>query len=160
MKQIAEGIKYLHQYGIIHRDLKPENISITRQNNFDEIKIMDFGLSKILASTEKMVSCSGTLKYMAPEILSGKPHNKEIDIWSIGVIMYVIINGYMPFGGKTHEEIIESIKCDKLKFYKNKWGVLSQSAEDLIKCCLEKSPEKRISIDEFINHPWFKKNEE
>ena len=97
---------------------------------------------------------------MAPEILSGKPHNKEIDIWSIGVIMYVIINGYMPFGGKTQEEIIESIKYDKLKFYKNKWGVLSQSAEDLIKSCLEKSPEKRISIDEFINHPWFKKNEE
>ena len=160
MKQIAEGIKYLHQYGIIHRDLKPENISITRQNNFDEIKIMDFGLSIILATTEKMVNCSGTLKYMAPEILNGKPHNKEIDIWSIGVIMYVIINGYMPFGGKTQEEIIESIKCDKLKFYKNKWGVLSQSAEDLIKCCLEKSPEKRISIDEFINHPWFKENKE
>ena len=160
MKQIAKGVKYLHQYGIIHRDLKPENISITRQNNFDEIKIMDFGLSKILASTEKMVSYSGTLSYMAPEILKGKPHNKEIDIWSIGIIMYVIINGYMPFEGKTDKEIMESIKFDKLKFYRNKWGVLSNSAEDLIKRCLEKSPEKRISIDEFINHPWFKENNE
>ena len=109
MKQIAEGIKYLHQYGIIHRDLKPENISITRQNNFDEIKIMDFGLSKILASTEKMVSYSGTLKYMAPEILSGKPHNKEIDIWSMGVILYNLLTGCFPFYSKDENEFAKKL---------------------------------------------------
>ena len=91
MNQIANGVKYLHKYGIVHRDLKPDNIMITQQNDFGIIKIMDFGLSKIVSTQEKMVDGYGTLSYVAPEVLLRTPYNKEVDIWSMGVILYYML---------------------------------------------------------------------
>ena len=158
MSQIASGVKYLHQYGIVHRDLKPDNIMITQQNDFGVIKIMDFGLSKIVSPNESMADGYGTLSYVAPEVLLRTPYNKEVDIWSMGVILYYILSGKLPFRGRKEQEVAEKIVYDELEFDDDEWEIRSQSAIDLIKSCLEKSKEKRISIDEFINHPWFKKN--
>jgi hypothetical protein len=158
MSQIASGVKYLQQYGIVHRDLKPNNIMITEQNDFGVIKIMDFGLSRIISPNEKLVDGYGTLSFVAPEILLRTPYNKEVDIWSMGIILFYMLSGKLPFRGKTEQEVAEKIVYSELEFDEDDWEIRSQKVQDLIKCCLEKSMEKRITIDEFINHPWFKKN--
>ena len=156
--QIAQGVKYLHSYGIVHRDLKPDNIMITQPNDLGVLKIMDFGLSKILSSQEKMVDGFGTLSYVAPEVLLRSPYNKEVDIWSLGVILYYILCGHLPFRGNKEIIIAEKIVNDELEFDEEYWEMRSQKVKDLIEKCLRKNPEERISINEFLNHPWFKKN--
>jgi serine/threonine protein kinase len=158
MSQIASGVKYLQQYGIVHRDLKPDNIMITQQNDFGAIKIMDFGLSKILSPNEKMVDGYGTLSYVAPEVLLRTPYNKEVDIWSMGVILFYMLSGKLPFRGRKEQEVAEKIVYSDLEFDEDDWEIRSQSVQDLITRCMEKDAQKRITIDEFINHPWFKKN--
>ena len=157
MTQIANGVKYLHRYGIVHRDLKPDNIMITQQNDYGVIKIMDFGLSKIVSTQEKMVDGYGTLSYVAPEVLLRTPYNKEVDIWSMGVILYYMLCGHLPFKGNKEVIIAEKIVNDDLEFDEEEWEVRSKKVRELISCCLKKEPEERITIDEFLNHPWFKK---
>ena len=157
MSQIASGIKYLHKYGIVHRDLKPDNIMITQQNDFGVIKIMDFGLSKIVSTQEKMVDGYGTLSYVAPEVLLRTPYNKEVDIWSMGVILYYMLCGHLPFKGNKEVVIAEKIVNDDIEFNDEEWEVRSKRVKELIASCLKKEPEERITIDEFLNHPWFKK---
>ena len=116
MYQIASGVKYLHSYGIVHRDLKPDNIMITQPNDSGIIKIMDFGLSKIISSQEKMVDGFGTLSYVAPEVLTRSPYNKEVDIWSLGIILFYILSGHLPFKGNKEIIIAEKIVNDDLDF--------------------------------------------
>ena len=154
--QIAKGLQYLHKFGIIHRDLKTDNIMIEQieQKNI-EVKIMDFGLSKIASKEEKLIEGYGTLYYAAPEIIENLPYNKEVDIWSLGVILYYIFTGCYPFMGKEEDEIEEKIINDPVEFKDGEWEVISDKVQDLIRKCLEKNPEGRITIDEFINHPWF-----
>ena len=158
MSQIANGVKYLHKYGIVHRDLKPDNIMITQQNDFGIIKIMDFGLSKIVSTQEKMVDGYGTLSYVAPEVLLRTPYNKEVDIWSMGIILYYMLCGHLPFKGNKEVIIAEKIVNDDLEFDEDEWEVRSKKVRELIISCLKKEPEERITIDDFLNHPWFKKN--
>ena len=154
--QIANGIKYLHKFGIIHRDLKPDNIMITQNNS--EVKIMDFGLSKIASKEEKLIEGFGTLYYAAPEIIQNMPYNKEVDVWSLGVILYYMFTGCYPFMGKEEDEIEDKIINEPVEFKDGEWEVISDKVKDLIRKCLEKNPEERITIDDFINHPWFNNN--
>ena len=151
-------MKSLHQYGIVHRDLKPDNIMITQQNEYGVIKIMDFGLSKIVSPNERMVDGYGTLSYVAPEVLLRTPYNKEVDIWSMGVILFYMLSGKLPFRGHREQEVAEKIVYDELEFDEDDWETRSQKVQDLISSCLQKKKEDRITIDKFINHPWFKKN--
>ena len=155
--QIAQGVKYLHKFGIVHRDLKPDNIMIIpkTENNDMIIKIMDFGFSKIVSKEEKLTEGFGTLYYAAPELIQNLPYNIEIDLWSLGVIIYYIFTGCYPFNGKIEDEIEEKILEENVEFKDGEWEVISEQVQDLIIKCLEKNPEERITIDEFINHPWF-----
>ena len=158
MIQIANGVKYLHKYGIVHRDLKPENIMITKQNNSDIIKIMDFGLSKIVSSQEKLVDGYGTLSYVSPEVLMRTPYNKEVDIWSLGIILFYMLCGHLPFKGSNQSIVADKIVNDELEFDEGEWKNMSKDVKKLIYGCLIKEPEERITIEEFLNHPWIKKN--
>ena len=158
MSQIANGVKYLHKYGIVHRDLKPENIMIIKQNNFDIIKIMDFGLSKIVSPQEKMIDGYGTLSYVSPEVLLRTPYNKEVDIWSLGIILFYMLCGHLPFKGDNQSDIADKIVNDNLEFDENEWKNMSKDVKKLIAGCLVKEPEERITIEEFLNHAWFKRN--
>ena len=107
IKSLAAGLYYLHNYGIVHRDLKPENILVTSKNEDVDVKISDFGSSKMLGSWQKCTESVGTLTYTAPEILMGKSYGKEVDVWSLGVITYVMLAGCLPFDVEDDNELIE-----------------------------------------------------
>jgi serine/threonine protein kinase len=158
INQIGQGLKYLHSYGIVHRDLKTENIMMTQLNDNGIIKIMDFGLSKIVGPKEGLIDGYGTLSYVAPEVLLRDPYNKEIDIWSLGIILFLTLSGHLPFMGSKQDAIARKIVYDDVEFDEDEWENRSQKVQDLISCCLEKKAEDRIKINQFINHPWFKKN--
>ena len=156
--QLAKGIKYLHKYGIIHRDLKPDNIMLTEASDKGNIKIMDFGLSKILGKKEKSTDGFGTLTFVSPEVLIRKPYNKEVDIWSLGVILYLMLSGDLPFDDPEDDEqkIAKSIVYNDVKFPQEKFGKRSKAVIDLIKGCLTKDPKTRLKIDEILKGEWIK----
>ena len=157
MGQISDGVKYLQQYGIIHKDLKPANIMIMKQEDSDIIKITDFGLSRIIFPNEKIIDRGGTLFYSPPELFLDIPQNKKGDIWALGVVLYYLLSRTLPFRGKSYEEVVKKIVKEEVIFDSWIWESRSQIAQDLIKLCLDKSLERRINIDDFINHPWMKK---
>lgn len=97
VQKILTAVYYLHSFGIVHRDLKPENVMMTSQGEDSDIRILDFGLSKILGPNEVCTEPFGTLSYVAPEVLMEKPYNKLVDIWSIGIISYLLLTGCLPF---------------------------------------------------------------
>jgi len=156
--QIAKGIKYLHHFGILHRDLKPENIMMSTKNYKNAIvKIVDFGLSKILGIKELSNDSYGTLSYAAPQIIKKDYYNNTIDVWSIGIILYYLIAGYLPFNDKNNnmEKIASDIAYKNVKFDKSIWSQFSPHVIDLVNKCLEKEMEKRLDIKEFLDHKWF-----
>lgn len=158
--QIAKALEYLHQFGIIHRDLKPENILIKGGLPFlsmDSIKVMDFGLSKILGLNERVNDGYGTLTYVAPEVLTRKPYNRHVDIWSLGVITYYMLSGTFPFSNTHHDEelIAKKIAYHELKFYHDSWRLRSPSLLDFIEVALTKDLEKRATISDILSHKWF-----
>ena len=116
---------------------------------------MDFGFSRIVSKEEKLMEGFGTLYYAAPELIQNLPYNSEIDIWSLGVIIYYIFTSCYPFAGKTEDEIEEKILEENVEFKDGEWEIISDKVKDLIQKCLEKNPEERISINDFISHPWF-----
>ena len=154
--QIGNGIKYLHNHCIIHRDLKTDNIMLTEDNENAIIKIIDFGLSKIISSNESLIDGYGTLNFTAPEVLTRDPYNKEIDIWNLGIILFYMLTGHFPFEGIKEEIIANKIVYQPLEFNSEEWETRSQKVQDLIEKCLEKKPSNRINIDEFLKHSWFK----
>ena len=156
--QLAKGLKYLHKYGIIHRDLKTDNIMLTEASDKGNIKIMDFGLSKILGKKEKSTDGFGTLTFVSPEVLIRKPYNKEVDIWSLGVILYLMLSGELPFDDPDdiEQNIAKSIVYEDVKFPPEKFSKRSKAVIDLIKGCLTKDPKNRIKIDEILKGEWIK----
>lgn len=157
--QICKGIEYLHKYGVVHRDLKPENIMMAKRDTLYPIKIMDFGLSKIMGPLEKAADGFGTLSFVAPEVLIRKPYNKEVDIWSIGVTLYYMLTGTLPFDDDDDNEelIAKKIVFSKLQFYDKKWKKISDLCHDFITKCLVKEPENRSTTSDLLNHSWLSK---
>ena len=160
-KQIMKGVEYCHSKGIVHRDLKPENILFLTKEENSPIKIIDFGLSKIFGEkiNNKFLSTKvGTAYYVSPEILEGK-YNEKCDIWSCGVILYIILSGTPPFNGENDIEIYKKISHKKFTFPEKEWQNISENAKDLIKKMLTIDVNKRINAEEVLNHPWFKENQ-
>ena len=153
--QIGKGLQYLHHLGIVHRDLKPENIMLSNQSDNFTVKIMDFGLSKVISRNETMSEGYGTLSYAAPEILTRQPYNFKVDIWSLGVILFAILSGSLPFESEKEENLIKMTIFDKVNFNQDIWNKYSNKIVDLITSCLQKNPEDRINIDEFLNTSCF-----
>jgi hypothetical protein len=159
---VAQGIKYMNSFGIIHRDLKPDNIMFTDSSQNSGIKIIDFGLTKTLAPNEKVSEGMGTITYVAPEVISRKPYNKEVDVWSLGVILYQLLsgNGDLPFDDPSDNEetIGKKIVFLDHSYPKDMFVGVSREAIRLIDACLNKKPEKRISIEDLLKDDWVKSN--
>ena len=158
MHKMCAAIYYIHSYGIAHRDLKPENVLMTSKDENADLRILDFGLSKIIGPEEKCTEPYGTLSYVAPEVLLDKPYGKEVDLWSLGVITYLMLGAALPFDDKNDEEEIARKTCLEDPPYKgNLWKKISEEAKDFISRLLEKKPEKRMNIKEALEHEWFHK---
>ena len=158
MYQIFSAINYCHNMNIIHRDLKPESILIVnknKSNNYPNIKISDFGMSTVVEKNTVQNKIVGTIYYVAPEVIN-KKYNGKCDIWSCGVIMYVLLTKKPPFGGDMPDEIIDNIQKGIYDLNSPIFDKISKSAIDLIQKLLNKDIEKRISAQEALNHPWFK----
>ena len=161
MKQILSCISYLHKMNIVHRDIKPENMMLKEKDNKEnnlEIKLIDFGTAtEIKKKNKKLTEKIGSPYYMAPELIKGN-YSFECDVWSCGIIMYILLIGYPPFDGKNNKTLYENIKNNEVDFSGSDWLKISKEAKDLISKLLEKNPNKRISAFEALQHPWIKNN--
>ena len=156
--KLSMAVYYLHSYGIVHRDLKPENILMTDLSASADIRLLDFGLSKIIGNDEKCTEPYGTLSFVAPEVLQGKPYDKSVDLWSIGIITFLLLCGYLPFDDKHSErEIARQTIQDPVPYESKIWSKLSPEAKIFVDGLLQKKPEKRYTIKEVLEHPWIKK---
>jgi len=159
MWRILDAIRYIHSLGIVHRDLKPENILLCFEDSDIHVAVADFGLSDFLGPDTHLSMPCGTLSYVAPEVFGDDGYGKEIDLWSLGVILYVILRGSLPFSGKNKKSIATKIMSHKLTFNSPKWDKISPEAKDLITKLLVVDPAKRLTEYEAMRHPWFTTNE-
>ncbi|XP_053145558.1 calcium/calmodulin-dependent protein kinase type IV-like [Hemicordylus capensis] len=155
VKQILEAVSYLHANGVVHRDLKPENLLYADLSPDAPLKIGDFGLSKIVDEQETMKTVCGTPGYCAPEILHGSPYGPEVDMWSVGVITYILLCGFEPFFDPRGDPYMYSriLNCD-YEFVSPWWDEVSLNAKDLVQKLIVLDPQKRLTVQQALQHPW------
>lgn len=151
---LAKALKYCHGLGVVHRDLKPENLLYATSAEDSEIKIADFGLAKLLNGESMMQTACGTPGYVAPEILEGKVYDEAVDIWSLGVIAYILLCGFPPFYDENNAALFTAIKSGSFDYPSPYWDSVSNNAKDLINKMLIVDPKKRLTANDVINHPW------
>lgn len=155
VRKICDAVKHCHDRDICHRDLKPENFLFETPAEDAELKVIDFGLSRMDdgLSAGVMTTRVGTPYYIAPEVL-GRHYDKSCDLWSIGVITYILLCGYPPFYGDTDPEIFASVRAGRYDFDSPEWAHVSAEAKDLISRLLLLDASKRLTADEALRHPW------
>lgn len=158
MKQVMNAVLYCHSTGIVHRDIKSDNILFLENNIDSPIKLIDFGISLKFEKNTKLKDKTGTVLYIAPEVLQGS-YDEKCDIWSCGVLMYMMLSGVPPFYGATRKEVMQKISKGKFSFKSKVWSIISKEAKELIEKMLTLNPEKRPSAREVLNHPWFIKDQ-
>ncbi|XP_072524631.1 death-associated protein kinase 2-like [Salminus brasiliensis] len=157
LKQILKGAAFMHSKQIAHFDLKPENIMLSdRKAEHPEIKIIDFGLAQRLTPGEEYRSLCGTPQYIAPEVINYEPLSFASDMWSIGVITYILLSGMSPFQGDADEETLRNIVDMKYEFEDQYFSQTSDMAKDFIQKLLIKDPGERMTAEECLLHPWIK----
>ncbi|KAF7659774.1 hypothetical protein LDENG_00293170 [Lucifuga dentata] len=154
IQQILDAVKYLHDMGIVHRDLKPENLLYYSMDEDSKIMISDFGLSKIEGVGSVMSTACGTPGYVAPEVLAQRPYSKAVDCWSIGVIAYILLCGYLPFYDENDAKLFEQILKAEYEFDSPYWDDISESAKDFIVHLMEKDSNVRYTCEQALQHPW------
>lgn len=152
-------MNYCHSQGIIHRDIKPENVLFVENDIESNIKVIDFGISVKHEKNTKVREKAGTILYIAPEVLGGS-YDEKCDVWSCGVLLYLILSGQPPFYSKRREDILDMIKVGEFNFSREIWSRISRHAKDIIKKMLNIDPTRRPSCSEILEHPWFKYEKE
>lgn len=159
MRKLFLAINHCHSNNIAHRDIKPENIMYSTNGDTQEIKLIDFGLSKQAKnSKQNLGTVVGTPYYVAPEVLEGV-YGMECDLWSLGVVLYILLSGYLPFSANNHIEVFEKVRRANYTFKQNEWKSVSDEAKDLITKLLCKDIKKRLTASKALEHPWFKSTE-
>ncbi|KAI3822675.1 hypothetical protein L1987_10270 [Smallanthus sonchifolius] len=153
VRTIVGVIEACHSLGVMHRDLKPENFLFVDEDEDSPLKTIDFGLSVFFKPGETFNDVVGSPYYVAPEVLL-KSYGPEADIWSAGVILYILLCGVPPFWGESENEIFEEVLRGKLNFSSDPWPSISESAKDLVRKMLVRNPRKRITAHEVLCHPW------
>jgi len=153
MKQILSALAYCHANGIMHRDLKPENFLFMSKEPDSPLKVIDFGLSCKFEHGQARGTKAGTPYYVAPQVLLGH-YTEAADMWSCGVIMYVLLCGYPPFSGETDAEVLAKVKLGKYSFHPQDWRHVSDEAKDIIRKLLALNPRDRHTAAQALQHPW------
>jgi len=153
--KLLQALKFMHDKGIAHRDLKPENMLMTGKGPDAICKITDFGLGKFFdEQTTLMKTPCGTPGYIAPEVLHMKGYDKQCDVWSLGVIVYILLCGFPPFYADNDAQLFERIKAGKYEFLKPYWDPISDTAKDFVRKMLIVDPKKRATVDDLLKDPW------
>lgn len=150
--QLLQGVEYMHKNGVVHRDLKPENLLCVDESH---IKIADFGMSKDIENMGDLKTTVGTPSYIAPEVLVGGPYDSECDMWSIGVLSYVLLCGFTPFHGETQKQLFDRILNAQLEFFSPEWDEVSKEAKDFVSSLLQRDPSRRPSATQALQDKWF-----
>ncbi|KAJ6415113.1 hypothetical protein OIU84_004000 [Salix udensis] len=156
-RQIVTVVHNCHTMGVIHRDLKPENFLFLSTHEDSPLKATDFGLSVFFKPGDVFKDLVGSAYYVAPEVLR-RNYGAEVDIWSAGVILYVLLSGVPPFWGDTEQVIFDSVLRGHIDFSSDPWSSISSSAKDLVKQMLRADPKERLSAVEVLNHPWMRED--
>ncbi|NWR24940.1 MAPK2 kinase, partial [Emberiza fucata] len=158
MKSIGEAIQYLHSINIAHRDVKPENLLYTSKRPNAVLKLTDFGFAKETTTHNSLATPCYTPYYVAPEVLGPEKYDKSCDMWSLGVIMYILLCGYPPFysnhGLAISPGMKKRIRMGQYEFPNPEWSEVSEEVKQLIRNLLKTDPTQRMTITEFMNHPW------
>jgi len=157
---LFEALEYCHSRNIAHRDLKPENLLLSSKTNDRDIKIADFGFAKKVTSSECLLTQCGTPGYVAPEILHGVPYGTKADMWSLGVIAYILLGGYPPFIEQNQRELFKKIKKGQYEFHVEYWGQISGDAKDLISSLLTTDPKRRLTSKQALSNTWIMQEDE
>ncbi|BFZ07231.1 hypothetical protein BsWGS_10272 [Bradybaena similaris] len=150
ISQILVALKHLHSKSIVHCDLKPENVLLSSETAFPQVKLCDFGFARIIGEKSFRRSVVGTPAYLAPEVLKRKGYNRSLDMWSVGVVVYVSLSGTFPFN--EDEEISDQIQNASFMYPPTPWKEVSQEAIDLISNLLQVKMRKRFTVDKSLNH--------
>ncbi|XP_054883283.1 MAP kinase-activated protein kinase 2 [Poeciliopsis prolifica] len=164
MKSIGEAIQFLHAINIAHRDVKPENLLYSSKRPRALLKLTDFGFAKETTSHNSLDTPCYTPYYVAPEVLGPEKYDKSCDMWSLGVIMYILLCGYPPFysnhGLAISPGMKKRIRMGQYEFPNPEWSEVSEEAKQLIRTLLKTEPTQRMTITEFMNHPWINQSME
>jgi len=157
LQHCFRAIFYMHENHICHRDLKPENFLFTTKEPIEKthFKVIDFGLACKFTADQVLTTKAGTPYYVAPQVLAGK-YDYSSDLWSLGVIMYVVLCGYPPFYGETDADVLAKVRLGNFSFAKADWKDVSDDAKELIKCLLRMNPRDRYTAEQALNHVWIK----
>lgn len=153
---LLQALQYLHSYGIVHRDLKPENILMVNDTQESDIKISDFGLSKIIAPNESCAEPFGTLSYVAPEVLKHEQYDKKVDFWSLGVICYLLFSSTLPFDTENNVDTGKLITESEPDYNIGWWKDKSTEALNFTKRLLSKDRSKRMKLEEAMEHEFIR----
>uniref|UniRef100_A0A8C1MXY7 non-specific serine/threonine protein kinase n=1 Tax=Cyprinus carpio TaxID=7962 RepID=A0A8C1MXY7_CYPCA len=158
MRDIGTAIQYLHNMNIAHRDIKPENLLYNSKEDTGVLKLTDFGFAKETSLHNPLQTPCYTPYYVAPEVLGPEKYDKSCDMWSLGVIMYILLCGFPPFYSNTGQAISPGMKrrirMGQYEFPKPEWAEVSEEAKQLINQLLKTDPNERMTIEQFMNHPW------
>lgn len=157
VKIFLETIKYIHEKGVVHRDIKPENLLMRSNDNDADIILVDFGFAKRAAEITEDEEYCGTPNYMSPEIYRGRKYGCESDMWSIGVVVYILLAGYCPFYDPDQRKLQHKIKHGKYHFHE-RWDSISPEAIELIKGLICVDQNKRLTAAQALQHPWIVKS--
>mmetsp|Transcript_37213 Transcript_37213/g.106291 ORF Transcript_37213/g.106291 Transcript_37213/m.106291 type:complete len:431 (+) Transcript_37213:2-1294(+) len=149
--QMLLALNYIHSHGVVHRDVKLENFMYQRKDT-DNLKLIDFGFAKVWEPSTKLAASCGTLSYVAPEVL-GKCYTSQCDMWSLGVVLFILLAGYMPFDGPDSQQIT-MIKSGMYDMSEEQWTKVSDSAKELVKKLMVVDPQKRLTAEQALAHPW------
>ncbi|GAB4845562.1 Calcium-dependent protein kinase 10 [Ancistrocladus abbreviatus] len=152
-RTIAEVVRMCHENGVMHRDLKPENFLFANKKENSPLKAIDFGLSVFFRPGERFTEIVGSPYYMAPEVLK-RNYGPEVDIWSAGVILYILLCGVPPFWAETEQGVALAILRGILDFKREPWPQISDAAKNLVLRMLEPDPKKRLTAQQVLEHPW------
>ncbi|CAI5475243.1 unnamed protein product [Closterium sp. Yama58-4] len=155
LQQLAGVLQACHSLGVMHRDVKPENLLLCSPTDDVAVKVTDFGIAASIKSGAKLTEFIGSHMYMAPEVVN-KSYSAEADVWSAGVVLYVLLAGVPPFWASTESGVLDAIVSKPLNFSFPPWPSISKEAKGLIKEMLKKDPAERITLDAVLEHPWIK----
>lgn len=158
MAQLLSAVNYCHKSNVVHRDLKPENLLLAIPGSLSQIKIIDFGTSTLKQPGQSLQKLKGTAYYIAPEML-GTNYTEKCDLWSCGVILYVMLSGNAPFNGPNSKSILAKVKQAKYKLEGRPWDSISHEAKDFVRSLMEPNPHFRLSAEEALAHPWIVANQ-